>query len=58
MKNKLMHIPEGLKEKNGKEASFTVQLSKVKSLRYLIAGLLSLIDLGHTCTLSNEKSFV
>jgi len=53
-----MHVPEGLKEKNGKEASFTVQLSKVKSLRYLIAGFLSLIDLGHTCTLSNQKSFV
>lgn len=53
-----MHVPEGLKEKTGKEAYSTVQLSKVTSLRYLIAELLSLIDLGHTCTLSNEKSFV
>lgn len=53
-----MRVPEGLKAKNGREASFTVQLSKVKSLRYLIAGLLSLIDLGHTCTLSNKKSLV
>lgn len=54
-KNKLARAPEGFKK--NEEASLTAQLWKVKSLGHLIVGLLSLIDLGHTCTLSNEKYF-